>query len=130
MYELGSTLSGHNRPVKAVAMSANGKRVASGSDDYTVKIWDAETGEELRTLSGHSDWVRAVAVSADGRKVVSGSADNTVKIWKMIKYYVPTKRVHELLMKTPLNEDVIRYIIKFAVATKQELDNKQQKTIT
>ena len=64
-----------------------------------------------------------------GRLVVSGSADATVKVWNMIKY-VPTKRVHELLMKTILNEDVIKYIMKFAVATKQELEKKQKKTST
>ncbi len=122
------TLSGHSDVVTAVAVSADGRKVVSGSGDETVKIWDAESGEELCTLSGHSDVVTAVAVSADGRKVVSGSYDNTVKIWDMIRY-VPTKRVHELLMKTILNEDVIKYIMKFAVATKQELERKQQKTI-
>ena len=113
--------------VSAVAVFADGKRVVSGSDDGTVKIWDVETGEELRTLSGHSSSVSAVAVFADF--VVSGSWDKTVKIWKMIKYYVPTKRVSNLLLSA-LNEDVVGIIMKFAVATKQELKRKQQKTIT
>ena len=81
MYELESTLSGHSNWVRAVAVFADGKRVMSGSYDGTVKIWDAETGEELRTLSGHSDWVNAVAVFADGKRVVSGCWDGTVKIW-------------------------------------------------
>ena len=91
---------------------------------------DVESGKKLCTMTGHSMRVMAVAVSVDGRKVVSGSADGTVKVWKMIIRFVPTKRVHELLMNTILNEDVIKYIMKFAVATKHELEKKQQKTIT
>jgi len=144
------TLFGHSSYVTTVAASADGTKVVSGSDDGTVKIWDAESGAELctlspcgwvrghcghcgwthsHTLSGHSRSVRAVAMSADGKTAVSGSDDETVKVWKMI-LFVPTKRVHELLMKTILNEDVIKHIMKFAVATGQELKRKQQKTIT
>ena len=59
-----------------------------GSSDNTVKIWDANTGQELCTLSGHTNWVKTVAVFADGTRVVSGSGslfnregDFTVKIW-------------------------------------------------
>jgi len=126
--QLINTLSGHSRPVRAVAVCAD--FVVSGSNDNTVKIWDAESGTKLYT---HTGCVRvqcgaapmlAVAVCADSERVVSGSADGMVKIWKMIKF-VPTKRVHELLMNTILNEDVIKYIMKFAVATKQELKRKQ-----
>jgi hypothetical protein len=64
-----------------VALSADGKTVASGSDDHTVKIWDIATGKELRTLSGHIAAVYSVALSADGKTVASGGDDNTVKIW-------------------------------------------------
>ena len=62
-------------------MFADGQRVVSGSDDNTVKIWDAESGTCLNTLSGHSGWVNAVAVFADNRRIVSGNDDGTVKIW-------------------------------------------------
>jgi WD40 repeat protein len=64
-------------------VTADGKRVISGSDDNTVKVWNLETGEEPSTLSGHSDWVQAVAVTADGKRVISGSWDNTVKVWNL-----------------------------------------------
>ena len=129
------TLSGHSDWVYAVAVFADGKRVMSWSDDKTVKIWDAESGTKLYTHTGcvrvqcNTVPVLAVAVCADGKRIVSGCDDGRVKIWKMIKYYVPTKRVHDLLLSS-LNEDVVGIIMKFAVATKQELKRKQQKTIT
>ncbi|KAH7111684.1 vegetative incompatibility protein HET-E-1 [Dactylonectria estremocensis] len=74
------TLEGHSGWVTSVAFSADGQRVASGSDDRTVKIWDAATGVCVQTLQGGSG-VRSVAFSADGQRVASGSWDNTVKIW-------------------------------------------------
>ena len=62
-------------------MSPNGRRLASGSDDKTVKLWDVVTGRELRTLTGHSDIVGSVIFSPDGRWLASGSVDKTVKLW-------------------------------------------------
>jgi WD40 repeat protein len=53
------------------------------ADDKTLKVWDLETGRELRTLEGHSGPVYGVAVSRDGRRVVSASGDNTLKVWDL-----------------------------------------------
>ncbi|KAL3584819.1 hypothetical protein FPOAC2_14600 [Fusarium poae] len=75
------TLEGHGDSVTSVVFSADGQRLASGSDDKTVKIWDAATGVCEQTLEGHGDWVRSVVFSADGQRLASGSSDNTVKIW-------------------------------------------------
>ncbi|KAF6525555.1 hypothetical protein HZS61_011350 [Fusarium oxysporum f. sp. conglutinans] len=75
------TLEGHHSSVTSVAFSADGQRVASGSSDETVKIWDAVTGACVQTLEGHDDSVTSVAFSADGQRVASGSSDETVKIW-------------------------------------------------
>jgi WD40 repeat protein len=77
------TLSGHSSFVQAVAVTADGKRVISGSRDNTVKVWNLETGVEQLTLTGHSNSVQAVAVTADGKWVISGSWDHTVKVWNL-----------------------------------------------
>ncbi|HEX5845919.1 MAG TPA: hypothetical protein VFY53_06495, partial [Rhodoplanes sp.] len=50
-------------------------RALSGSDDYTLRLWDLVTGES-RALAGHTSWVNAVAVLPDGRRALSGSDDN------------------------------------------------------
>ena len=75
------TLYGHGNQVRSVAFSHDGKQVVSGSDDKTIKIWDASSGACHKTLEGHSGWVYSVAFSHDGKQVVSGSDDATIKIW-------------------------------------------------
>jgi WD40 repeat protein len=67
--------------VNYAAFSPDGRRIASASDDKTLKVWDAATGRELRTLSGHTEGVLCVAFSADGRRLASGSADKSIRIW-------------------------------------------------
>ena len=60
---------GHSGVVRSVAFSSNGSRIVSGSDDKTVKIWNAATAEVENTLQGHSDAVRSVAFSSEGSSI-------------------------------------------------------------
>jgi hypothetical protein len=64
-----------------VAFAADGQVLASASYDKTIKLWDARTGQELRTLRGHTDIVTSVAFVADGQILASASTDGTVKLW-------------------------------------------------
>jgi len=67
--------------VRTIAFTADGRTLASGSLDDTIKLWDVETGKELRTLTGHSSAVSSIAFSADGTLMISGSEDKTVRLW-------------------------------------------------
>ena len=68
--------------VNSVAFSPCGKWMMSGSDDKTVRIWNAATGAPVGSpLNGHDDYVRSVCFSPDGKHIASCSDDRTVKIW-------------------------------------------------
>jgi WD40 repeat protein len=87
-------LKGHTDIVYSAAFSPDGKRIVTGSADKTIRIWNAESGEELKrigktvmvfgasvNLSGHTDRIYSVTLSPDGKKILSGSWDNTTRIW-------------------------------------------------
>lgn len=68
--------------VECVAISPDGKIVASGSEDGIVRLWEAATGKQIgRVLTGHTAPVWSVAFSHDGKTLASGSSDNTVRLW-------------------------------------------------
>ncbi|MCH2137301.1 MAG: protein kinase, partial [Phycisphaerales bacterium] len=75
-----ATLPGHEHAVLSVTFSPDGTRLASGSYDNTIRLWDTDTGEELSVL-GHEDFVLSVTFSPDGTRLASGSVDNTIRIW-------------------------------------------------
>ena len=69
--------------VASVALSTDGKRVLTGSYDGTAIVWDAASGEKLRTLRGHTDVVISVALSPNGRHAITGSPDGTTRWWDL-----------------------------------------------
>ena len=73
--------TGHSFVVNSVAFSPDGRTLASGSTDTTIKLWEVTSGRELRTLARHSQEVTSVTFSPDGRTLASGSSDQTVKLW-------------------------------------------------
>ncbi|WP_299250567.1 WD40 repeat domain-containing protein, partial [uncultured Cytophaga sp.] len=74
---------GHSASVKAVAVSPNGLYLATGSRDKTVKIWDKQTGLEIRTIVGHEHTVNALSFSPNGELLATSSADGTARVWEI-----------------------------------------------
>jgi WD40 repeat protein/actin-like ATPase involved in cell morphogenesis len=82
-FALAHTLSGHSDEVRSVAFSPDGRFLASGSSDFTVKGWNVRTGQSAGTLSGHMGRVNSVAFSSDGQLLASGGFDKTIRVWKL-----------------------------------------------
>src|SRR5271168_2355975 len=72
---------GHTDKVNAIAFAPDGKLVASGGSDDTVRLWDPAGGKEVRKLKGHTDSVLGVAFSPDGKTLASAAADDTARLW-------------------------------------------------
>ena len=98
-----------------VAYSRDGKILASGSEDKTVKVWAVETGQNLATLQGHGESINSVAISPDGTKLASGSDDRTIRLWEL-----PTGRALHTLSKESLNK----------LQTDDVFDTKTKRTMT
>src|ERR1044072_1042309 len=74
------TLNGHSGPVNSLVFSSAG-RLASGSEDKTVRVWDGITGQQLWMSDAHKDGILAIAFSNNAKKLASASKDKTVKLW-------------------------------------------------
>ena len=65
-------LEGHTEGVTSVCFSPDGRQLASGSFDRSVRVWDLPSGREVKKLEGHPEWVTSVCFSPDGRQLASG----------------------------------------------------------
>lgn len=74
-------LGGRTGTVFGVALTADGRRIVTGSEDKTGRVWNGQTGEMLLELKGHDGRVLDVAVTPDGSRIVTGSDDKTVRVW-------------------------------------------------
>src|SRR5947208_3269574 len=72
---------GHKDAIYSLAVSPDGKALATGGYDQKIKLWNVETGEEIKTLSGHNGAVFGLAFRPDGKILASAGADRTVKLW-------------------------------------------------
>jgi tetratricopeptide (TPR) repeat protein len=67
--------------VNCATFSPDGRRLATASDDFTIKLWDTATGGEVFTLRGHTATVMSLAFSPDGNRIASGGLDHTARVW-------------------------------------------------
>lgn len=80
------SLDGHEGPVRAVAFSQDGSRIISGSQDNTVRLWNAEGGQLLKSFRGHDGAIRTVAFAESDQIILSGSHDNSIRKWNISEY--------------------------------------------
>jgi WD40 repeat protein len=77
-------LEGHTEAVYCVAVSPDGQQIVSSSEDHTVRVWNAQTGDQRAVLKGHSEGVTDASFSPDGQQIVSCSHDKTVRVWNAL----------------------------------------------
>ncbi|MDF5708990.1 MAG: serine/threonine protein kinase [Nostoc sp. S4] len=80
---LANSLQGHENSVLSVAITPDGKTIASSGDDRKIKLWNLVTGKQISSLNTYSRQVNIVVISPDGKTLVSGGDDSTIKVWNL-----------------------------------------------
>jgi WD40 repeat protein len=83
--DIRGRLWGHHRDVWNVALSRDGRTLASGGQDQAILLWDVARRVRIATLKGHTKTVLALAFSPDGRTLASGGVDHTVMLWDVAR---------------------------------------------
>src|SRR5206468_878031 len=79
-----STLQGHTDWVQAVAFSPDGRFLATASLDRSIRLWDAESGEQIQALTALASGQRSLAFSPDGKWLASAGTEDSVKLWPLV----------------------------------------------
>jgi WD40 repeat protein len=82
-WECIQTFAAHQSWIRTIAFSPDGRLLATGSGDKTIKLWSVETGECVRVFPEHASWVRAIAISPDGKMLASAANDRLVWLWNL-----------------------------------------------
>jgi WD40 repeat protein len=77
-------LRGHKGPVYSVAISRDGKTLATAGYDETIRLWQLPSGREIRALTGHHGWINSVAFTSDGHELFSAGRDRTLRAWDVV----------------------------------------------
>jgi WD40 repeat protein len=78
------TLAAHSKPVVGIAISKDGKLLATGSADSSIIIWDASTYQIMRRIAAHKGQVTTLDFSPDGKTLISGSTDKSLRLWNVM----------------------------------------------
>ena len=77
-----TVFQGHTDALTSAVISPDGRRVLTGSEDKTARLWETDNGQLLATFQGHSDGVTSAAFSPDGTRVLTASRDKTARLWE------------------------------------------------
>lgn len=80
---LNQSYTGHTDACYSLAISPDGRMLASGGYDQRIRLWDTATGKEIEALKGHNGAINGIAFRPDGKVLASASADRTVKLWAL-----------------------------------------------
>jgi len=81
--KVARTLASHSAAFFSVAFSRDGRWLAAGANDHSIRLWQTATGREMPKLSGHNGWVQALAFSPNKRQLASGSNSGEIKLWDL-----------------------------------------------